>query len=302
MFGYMHHDYAESLSEFGTPRELYRCGGWVLDRPIVGTPFYDAMGCYPLFTCTDWSQLHADLNDISDELVSISLVTDPFGEYDISYLKQCFTDVVISFKQHFIVDLSHSLSEFISKHHARYARQALSQLYIEKCEEPERLIYDWVSLYNNLIQRHSIKGITAFSGAALARQLSVPGIVVFRAVHNERTVGMVVWYVQKERCYYHLGAYSSEGYRLRASFALFRVAMEHFAANGVRWIDLGAGAGLRSNGTDGLSQFKQGWSTGTRTAYFCGRIFNRQRYMEIVRDREIFTEDFFPAYRKGEFA
>jgi len=36
--------------------------------------------------------------------VCLSLVTDPFGDYDEAYLRQCFPDVVIEFKQHFIVD------------------------------------------------------------------------------------------------------------------------------------------------------------------------------------------------------
>jgi hypothetical protein len=41
--GYLRPGYAESL-EFGTPRELPRCGGWVLERQIPGFPDQDAMG------------------------------------------------------------------------------------------------------------------------------------------------------------------------------------------------------------------------------------------------------------------
>jgi len=40
------------------------------------------MGCYPIFACMDWSQLHIDLGHIGDDLVSLALVTDPFVEYD----------------------------------------------------------------------------------------------------------------------------------------------------------------------------------------------------------------------------
>ena len=299
--GYLHPGYAQSLAEFGAPRELPRSGGWVLERQIPGFPYHDAMGCYPLFACKDWSQLHADLEDISNELVSLSVVTDPFGEYDSIYLQRCFKDVVIPFKQHFVVDLNRPLDTFVSSHHRRYARKALRQLYVERCGDSTQFINKWVDLYTALIERHNIKGILAFSGSAFEKQLSVPGIVVFRAVYEESTVSTLLWYIQGEVGYYHLGASSDLGYELWASFALFWSAIEYFAANGLRWLNLGAGAGVRSDGIDGLSRFKRGWSTGTRTAHFCGRIFDQKKYLEIVRAKDIPETEYFPAYRLGEF-
>ena len=274
-----------------------------MERQIPGFPYRDAMGCYPLFACRDWSELYADLEDIGNEndLVSLSLVTDPFGDYDRAYLGRCFKDVVIPFKEHFIVDLSRSMDTFVCNHHHRYARKALRHLHVEKCEDPTQCINEWVDLYTALIERHNIKGILAFSKSAFAKQLSVPGIVVLRAVHEETTVGMLLWYVQGEVGYYHLGASSARGYDLRASFAMFWFAIEYFAANGLRWLNLGAGAGIGGGGTDGLTRFKRGWSTGTRTAYFCGRIFDHARYSEIVEAKSISATDYFPAYRKGEF-
>ncbi len=76
-----------------------------------------------------------------------------------------------------------------------------------------------------------------------------------------------------------LGAFSELGYSLRASFALFTHAIEHFAASGLRFLDLGGGAGVKGRGPDGLTQFKKGWSNGARTVYFCGRIFDRNKYL-----------------------
>lgn len=100
--------------------------------------------------------------------------------------------------------------------------------------------------------------------------------------------------------YSHLTAFSELGYMLRASYALYWFAIERFSDK-VRWIDLGGGAGVRSKDTDGLSTFKRGWSTGTRPAYFCGRIFDRKRYQEIVEAKGVSATDYFPAYRRGEF-
>lgn len=299
--GYQHPDYAQSLAEFGTPRKLPRSKGWVLERQIPGFSYHDAMGCYPLFTCQDWSQLDIDLKNLEGDLVAFSSVTDPFGEYDPAYLRQCFRDVFVPFKDHFVVDLQQPVNAFVSSHHRRYARKALSDVSVERCEDPKQFIDEWVDLYGSLIERYDIDGILAFSRTAFAKQLSVPGIVVFRAVHDESTVSMLLWYVQGNVGYYHLGASSRQGYELRASFALFWTAIEYFADRGLRWLDLGAGAGVDGDGTDGLSRFKRGWSTGTRTAYFCGRIFDHARYAEIVEAKGIGPTDYFPAYRKAEF-
>ena len=301
MTGYLHRDYAHSLTEYGIPCELPHSGGWILERQISGFPYHDAMGCYPLFVCQDWSQLHIDLEHKEHKFISISLVTDPFGNYDMKYLKQCFETIVIPFKEHFVVDLHRPTHTFVCNHHRRYARKALQNLYIERCEQPIQFVNEWIDLYANLTEKHNIKGILSFSELAFRKQFYIPGITVFRAMCEEKTVGMLLWYIQDGVGYYHLGASSDLGYKLRASFALFWFAIEYFAAIGLRWLNLGAGAGIQGDGTDGLTRFKRGWSTGTQTAYLCGRIFDQKRYLEIVRARGIPETKYFPAYRLGEF-
>lgn len=305
--GYLHPAYAASLAEFGVPRRLPRCDGWILEREIEGASGErDAMGCYPLFACRDWSKLQADLDELDDSrrLVSLALVTDPFGDYSPSDLPRCFPDVARPFKAHFVVDLSRPAKEFIHAHHERNARKALGQLRVERCDEPTRYLDEWTRYYGTLIARHRIKGLAAFSREAFAKQLTVPGFVMLRAETFEgEGVGITLWYTQNGVGYYHLGAYSELGYELRASFALFRHALEYFAADGLRWLDLGAGAGLEASreATDGLSRFKSGWATGTRMAYFCGRIFQRERYAELVAAKKLAPSAYFPVYRQGEF-
>ena len=112
---------------------------------------------------------------------------------------------------------------------------------------------------------------------------------------------MTIWYVDREVAYYHLGAYSEDGYKMRASFALFWSAIELFSTRGLRWLNLGAGAGVENSGTDGLTRFKRGWSTGTRTAYFCGRILDQASYASILEAAGAPSTGYFPAYRNGEF-
>jgi hypothetical protein len=299
--GYLSPDYAVSLAEFGNPRELPKCGGWILERQIPGFPYRDAMGCYPLFLCQDWRQLHTDLEGIGNNLVSLSLVTDPFGEYDARNLRRCFRDVVIPFKEHFVVDLRRPINDIVSRHHRKYVRRALRKVYVEKCEEPVQYLREWVALYNNLIERHDIKSIRAFSKTAFARQLSIPGMVMLRAIHHDVTVGAITWFKIGEVAYGHLAGVSEVGYKLGAAYALYWATIEYFSDK-ARWLDLGGGAGINNNGTDGLSFFKRGWSTGTRTAYFCGRIFDHNRYAKITQAKGISSSNYFPAYRLGEYA
>ncbi|MGB2985697.1 MAG: GNAT family N-acetyltransferase [Phycisphaerae bacterium] len=236
----------------------------------------------------------------TNEHVSLTLVTDPFGVFDVATLQDCF-DLVIRFKEHFVTDLHLSMNEIATKYHRKNARRALRDVQVERCEEPRQFLDDWVDLYRVLSERHNIRGIRAFSRAAFAMQLSIPGVVMFRAMSQGIMVGAHIWFVQDEAAYSHLSAYSPTGYELRASYALYWRAIEYFREQGlVAWLD--GGAGISRDGTDNLSQFKQGWSTATRPVWLCGCILNRERYAYIVNAKGVSETTYFPAYRRGEFA
>ena len=301
MNGYSHPGYAAALAEFGKPRALPRSEGWILERPILDTPYHDAMGCYPLFACRDWSQLDLDLDELRSELVTLTIVADPFGNHTPAQLGKCFPTVVTPFKEHLVTELSRSPESFVATQHRRKAQKALERLDIERVEDAGVFADRWIELYANLVRRHGIRGLTAFSPDSFRAQLAVPGISLFRAISENETVGMTLWYTDREVAYYHLGAYSDLGYELEASFALFWHVLEYFSRQGLQWLDLGAGAGLSAkDSSDGLTRFKRGWATGTRTAYLCGRIFDQSKYEQVMKDRE--ANDYFPPYRKGEFA
>jgi len=300
MTGYMHPGYAGSLVEFGRPRELPHSGGWLLERVINGSETHDAMGCYPLFACRDWAALPLDLDELEGEIVSVALVADPFGNYDRPLLDQCF-DTVFVFKEHFVADLSEPAETFVSKHNRKYALKALREVNVQVCQEPLKLLDEWVSLYRTLTERHSIRGIRAFSREAFAKQLAVPGMVALLAERHGTVVAMNLFYVQGETAYDHLTASSPEGYQLRASYVLKWCAIQHFMGK-TRWIDWGGGAGVGPDGSDGLALFKSGWAQKTRPVYFCGRILDKVRYREIVNARKLQHSCYFPAYRDGEFS
>jgi hypothetical protein len=104
--------------------------------------------------------------------------------------------------------------------------------------------------------------------------------------------------VHGEAAYCHLAAANDISYKVGASFALYYAELQYFADK-VRWIDWGGEAGLAKDGR--LTSFKRGWSTGTRPVYFCGRIFGREQYDEIMRVKQLGLTGYFPAYREGEY-
>jgi hypothetical protein len=298
--GYASAQYAEALSEFGTPVQLPRSGSWILERPIPGTASVDAMGCYPICVCHDWSRLDEDLDALSGRVVSVALVTDAFGNWTEAMLRRCF-DRVIRFKEHYVFDLDLPPERHVVRSHRRNARRALRHLRVEVAPDPVRHVDEWTALYGALIQHRGITGIRAFSSLSFAGQLRVPGITMLRALHGDEAIAAQLWYVHGDVGYCHLTAGNSLAYTLDASYALYSTAIHHFRGT-LRWLDIGASAGVAVNGSDGLGAFKRGWSTGIRPVYFCGRILDRGRYDEILHARRASPTDYFPAYRQGEFA
>lgn len=299
--GYLHPDYARAFSEFGRPLRLECSRGWMLVREIKETQHFDAMGCYPFFTCQDWYSLPNDIEALKASCVSVTMVTDPFGVYSESDLRVAFPDLFIRFKQHHVIDLSKPAESYVSRHHQRYARKALQQIGVERYDNPGHLIDEWIKLYDVIVRRHQLLGILAFSRSTFSRMLQVPGMVVFRAVKGKQTVCMQLWYEQGGVAYYHLGASNSMGYECKAAFALFWRAIDYFSKRGLKWIGLGGGAGLHEAAQNGLSRFKSGWANSERDTYLCGRILNHEVYRRIHMQRGGRPTGYFPAYRQGEF-
>jgi Acetyltransferase (GNAT) domain len=296
MTGYASAEYATSLAEFGAPLALPAAGGWLLVRELPGEQACDASGCYPLFRCGNWDGLAGDFRRLPADLVTVSLVSDPLTAPHRAMLHDLFPDVCYPYKDHYIADLSQPLTSFVAPHHQRNARRAGSAVQVERLENPSDHLAAWNALYAGLIERHAIRGIAAFSAASFLKQMQTPGLVAYRALAGEKIVGMVLWLVSDDVAYYHLAAYSDEGYELKASFALFWQCLEAFAGAGITHVALGSGAGVFA-ADQGLSRFKQGWSNEKRPAYFCGRILDRERYDDLVARGGDGSTTFFPAYR-----
>ena len=297
--GYLHPQYAHSFKEFGRPYELSLCGGWILDREIPGTDDRDAMGCYPLFACRRWSALRADIDNLGSTFVSLTLVADPFGDYDTAYLQECFPDLVKPFKEHSVIDLRKPPEQTVNRGHRKEARRALRRLVVEVHPQPVAFLDEWMSLHSHLVRRHRIHGIAAFSRAAFREQLATPGSTLLWARTGDEPVAATLYLSHGGVAHGHVLGCTDAGYAHGALYALIWRAMETFAGTH-QWINLMGVPGAADDGSGGIRDFKRGWSTETRTAWLCGRIFDRDRYRHLVDVTHTQSSRYFPAYRDNE--
>jgi hypothetical protein len=165
----------------------------------------------------------------------------------------------------------------------------------KEVDRPGAMLDEWCGLYDVLVARHALTGMHAFSRAAFALQLSVPGIRVFRAVENGTTVAAQVWYVANRVAFMHLLASSERGYAIRASYGLVAEALQRLGAV-ADYADLGGSAGDGED--DGLFRFKAGWSAARIPVHLCGAVLRPTLYRGLSGDR---ASDYFPAYRQGEW-
>ncbi len=297
--GYRHPSYAAVFSDMATPRELPCSGGWILERSTPFLPFTDAMGCYPLFSCKQWSGLKKDLEALREDLVCISLVTDPFGDTSQEELQECF-DKVVFYKDHYVTDLAEFPSTPPSKKTRRNLSKSLQSCDLEVCSEPLLYLDEWLHLYSELIERHEISGLRTFSRPSFEKLFKIPDLVMLRASNEGNTIGLHTWMVSGETAYGHLGATNQLGYELMASYALYWFAIETFRSS-MKWLDLGAAPGNLSENESGLMRFKRRWATGTKPVYFCSRIFDENKYNKLMKASTVTNTHYFPGYRAGEF-
>ena len=239
-----------------------------------------------------------DLRALTDQLVSLTVVADPFGNFTEDLLRRAF-EVVLPYKQHYVTDLSLPIERWIGRRHRRNVEKSLGLVELEVCPDPLELLDVWAALYAELIERHGITGLRTFSRTAFEKQLGVPGVAMFKASIAGHVVGLHIWYVHDEVAYGHLGATSARGYDVMASYALYWHAIEYLRAR-VRWLDLGAAAGLSdARGDSGLNRFKAGWSNGVRQTYLCGRVFQPAVYSSLAEARGIGATSVIPRLSPG---
>lgn len=291
--GYSHPAYIDSLYHVGEPVRLQACGGWLLRRPIPDSDLHDCIGPYPLFACCDWARLPDDLAALRDSgAVSATLVPDPFGVYSPQLLESTF-DVVRAVKRRWIVDLRTDLERVVSPHHRRRAARALGHMEIDRCAEPRRHAEEWSTCYRAFAADRRMSGAANFPEQSLVQPLSVPGLLMYRASSDDRTLGFSLWMVHGPHAYGHLAAYTDEGRRSGVAYAFHWEILRDLRALGVELVDLGGGI----EDDDGLARWKSGWTAESRPSLVCGAILRPEAYDALARARAVAKTSFFPSYR-----
>ncbi len=300
--GYRSQSYVESLRHLGEPVRLDACGGWLLRRaipsqvpqdPAYARQTYDCIGPYPLFLCHDWQRVAEDLQLLrSTGMVSATIVPDPFGGYSPPWLESVF-DVVRPIKQRSVVDLTRDLAQVVSRHHQQSARRALTALQVERCADPPQYADEWVDCYRAFARDRSMSGPADVPPAGLVRQLSTPGLHMYRASAGGRTLGFSLWMVHDTLAYGHLAAHTTEGREAGVAYAFYWTILGELQRQGVTRVDLGGGV----EDSDGLARWKAGWTPETVPSLVCGAILRPDEYAMLTRARGTGPTAYFPAYR-----
>lgn len=293
--GYSHERYAKSLSEFGAVIALENAGAYLIRRKLPNSEYFDCVGCYPLFACRHPEALAADLHGLPEEIVSVTLVPDPWTGLDPGAQDRSF-DLITPFKTHYVVDLDIPFNAYLRKHHRYYARRALRQSDVQLAEHPSQYADEWVALYQHLVARHQIQGLRAFSHRSLSIQLQVPGCHYFRSLIEGEAHGALICYLDRGVVYLHLISTTEEGQRAGLQYALLWVAIEAFRGR-ARWFFLGSTPGPSDKGSaSGLGFFKGGWATGLCQGHIYGHVHNRAEYGKLAKGMRP-DQAYFPAYR-----
>jgi lipid II:glycine glycyltransferase (peptidoglycan interpeptide bridge formation enzyme) len=150
----------------------------------------------------------------------------------------------------------------------------------------------WMALYNELIARHGITGIQAFSRDYFAKLCALEPMMV-GAFCDDQLVSAHLWLQHETHGYSHLVASNALGYAHRAAYAVYDESISYFKTIGITQIDFGGGAGS-AQASAGLVQMKRGFSNTSAPAYLCGKILNRAVYNQLSAGK---TGAYFPLYR-----
>ena len=257
--GYADPAYAAALARRRGAAGLPRCGGSLLVRPTPDAADPRRDRPLPAVRVRGLVGPGARISTmLRDQLVSVSLVADPFGGWTAEGLRACFPDLMAPFKEHHVVDLGADAPASARTTAATRARRCATSTW-RSSTRPADLLDDWIALYDNLVRRHEItrhRGVLARGVRGAVRGPRPRRAARLGGGRDRRRHALVR--PRRRRRTTTCGAYSERGYELKASFALFATALEHFAAaRASPGSSLGAGAGVGDGAGDGLDRFKR---------------------------------------------
>lgn len=283
--------YAESLPHVGDPIEVPEWGTHVLARATPMGGRTDAAGPYPLTPVTAEADLPGGLARLrSAGLVSAVMVLDDRLRPPLSAL-EVELDVVRRFKSHFVYDRALGPLDY-AKHHRYEVRRAHARVHAEEIRLVDHLAA-WSALYGELAERHGLSGLHLFPSVHHERLARTEGVRTFGAFMEDRLVAAHIFVAHGGYAVSHLAASAPDGYRNGAAYAVNDLAIAALAECDV--INFGGGAGATDDPSDGLVQFKKGFSNRIAASYIAGAVLDRTAYAAM--SASCGDGAFFPAYR-----
>lgn len=173
----------------------------------------------------------------------------------------------------------------------------MRRLQVERCDDPRRWAAEWTACYSAFAAAYGFTGPSAFPPSSLVAQLSVQGVVMYRAAAGADTVGFLLWMRHGAVAYNHLTAYTPAARRAGAAYALYWTALHDLQASGVERADLGGGV----LDDDSLARWKAGWTPASVPGFICGSVLRPDAYAALVRGGPGEAASlFFPAYRAAQ--
>ena len=285
--------YAQTLFHIGRPVAVPEWGCNVVARPIPGGG-EDLAGCYPIAVLNADADLRGGLARLRAEgFVSVTLTLDDFHRPSIEELQNTF-DVVRPFKTHFVHQ--GPIENYRPGRNHRHKINRSRRSVITKPIDLSQYVAAWASLYHDVINKHSLSGMHAFTLASFEMLAQIPGLETIGGFVGNELVSCNTWVTHNGRVHSHLVASNALGYELRAAYAVSDASVTYF--RNAEIVNFGGGAGVEDNAEDGLAQFKRGFGNAQARSYICGAILDRSNYARLTTARNrLLPTDYFPAYR-----
>lgn len=285
-------EYARLLDHIGEPFYVPEFGCAVISR-YVNRWAKDAIGVYPIATIRRDADILGGLNRLSKEgFISIVFVLDDYHRPPLEILKHGF-DFVRPFKKHFI--LNSAIGNYRpSRHHLSEIKKSQQFVNVKKFNLAEYM-NPWLGLYAQLSTRHSLSGVHQFSRKYHEGLAQLSNLTAVGAFYDDFLISAHLWIEHNGIIFSHLAASSEEGYKYRSAYAVNDESLKLFSDATI--INLGGGTKDLNSGitSDGLADFKKGFSNDVAISYICGKNLNPTAYAGLCGNKA--NNGYFPAYR-----
>lgn len=296
--GYYSAEYASSFAALGEILTLPVSGLRLIKRQISEDHF-DLAGLYPYSMCRSFAQIGSEQDQAflrESGAVAISFVAGPFCSTHELDAMSSWT-VVRPFKTHLAIELDGDWRRQIAKKTRYYVRKGRDIHETLIANADRALAQSFYEMYQSTVRRHRITGVQRFSTDAILAQMQSPGTFVVRSVAGNKTSGLLICIRNHDHANYHLIAIDDVYYHRSTNAVLLMAAAEYCEELGERYLNIGGGAGMSSDATDGLYQFKRRWTPHQRRTYICGQILDYATYEHLCSKSKCSHGEFFPGYR-----